>query len=115
MLELDFYQIFYLISNKSVDMELTPSFKVKVLKEWGDLHGHYYLCIDRGVRIINRDCRFASMERERVSNTNILICGLSYQYSYNDIFTKQSSGTDVANPRICSVTCISSCGRAINK
>jgi len=79
-------------------MELTPSFKVKVLKEWGDVNGYYCLCIDRGIRIINRDCRLVSMERARISNTNILICTFIYRYSCNDIYTKQSSGTGVANP-----------------
>jgi len=100
---------------KSVDIELTPSFKVKVLKEWGDVNGYYYLCINRGIRIINGGCRPAAMERAWISSTNILISGLIYQYFSNDINPKQSSGTDVANPRICSVTCISSCGRSINK
>jgi len=79
-------------------MELTPSFKVELLKEWGDVNGYYYLCIDRVIRIINRDCRLASMERERISNTNILICRFIYQHSCNDIFTKQSTRIDVANP-----------------
>jgi len=78
-------------------MELTPSFKVKVLKEWGDVNGYYYLCIDRVIRIIDRDCRLAAMERERISSTNSLICGLIYQYSCNAIFTKQISGTNVTN------------------
>jgi len=79
-------------------MELTPSFKVKVLKEWGNVNGYYCLCIDRVIRIINRDCRLATMEREWISSTSILICGFIYQYSCNDIFTKQSANTDVTNP-----------------
>jgi len=79
-------------------MELTPSFKVKVLKEWGDVNGYYYLCIDRVIRIIDRDCRLAAMERDRISSTNIFVYGLIYLYSCNDIFTEQSSSIDVANP-----------------
>lgn len=79
-------------------MELTPSFKVKVLKGWGDVNGHYCLCIDRGIRIINRDCLLTSMEREWLSITNILICGLICRYACNDIFTKQNSGTNDINP-----------------
>lgn len=79
-------------------MELTPSSKVKVLKGWGDVNGYYYLCIDRVIRIVDRDCRFTAMEREWISSTNILICGLIYRYSCNDIYTEQSSGTDVINP-----------------
>lgn len=70
-------------------MELTPSFKVKVLKEWGIVYvliGVYELLTG-----------IASMEREWISNTNILICSNIYQYSCNNIFTKQSSSTDVTN------------------
>lgn len=79
-------------------MELTPSFIVKVLKEWGEVNGYYYLCIDRVIRIIDRDCRLTAMEREWVSNTNIFVYCLIYLYSCNDIFTEQSSSTDIANP-----------------
>ena len=79
-------------------MELTPSFKVKVLKEWGDVNVYYYLCIDRVIRIIDRDCRLATMEREWASNTNIVICSLIRQYFCNDIFTKQSFSIAVTNP-----------------
>lgn len=96
-------------------MELTPSFKVKVLKEWSDLNGYYHLCIDWIIRSINWVGRCDGMERKWISSTILLIYNRINGHFCNDIYTKQRLDVDIANPSICPATYISGCRRITNK
>ena len=56
-----------------VDMELTPSFKVNVLKEWRDINGFFHVFIDWIICKFNSHSSSIPMERSRISSTIFFI------------------------------------------
>ena len=71
-----------------VDMELTPSFKVKIEKMGVLKNVKYHICINWDVRSINWASRPDTMERKWFSNTNIFICRCIPCHAPNIIYTE---------------------------
>ena len=96
-------------------MELTPSFKVKVLKEWSGVNGYLCLCIRWIICGANRGCRGAAVEGTGFSRKDMFICPRLNQYPRDNLFAEQGFGIHIAHRRVRAAATIGDGGGSIHK